>query len=223
MQALVLWGARQTLVMAIFGMLARVFLGTVLGMIAGWWQNSWMDRTIQGLISVWAAFPVTLFAMILILGIGIQHGMGVFILTICLVGWGEIAQTVRAEVISQKFSQHIEAARALGAGSSTILFRHMLPHLWKSLLVSSMLEMAAVLMLPAELGYLNIFLGGGFKVEISAETYYAYWMCRSGVRCLPMFRGGGGPTPGWHGHRASFSLFPSWHSISWAKGCEDPG
>jgi len=174
MQALVLWGARQTLVMAIFGMLARVFLGTVLGMIAGWWQNSWMDRTIQGLISVWAAFPVTLFAMILILGIGIQHGMGVFILTICLVGWGEIAQTVRAEVISQKPSQHIEAARALGAGSSTILFRHMLPHLWKSLLVSSMLEMAAVLMLLAELGYLNIFLGGGFKVEISAETYYAY-------------------------------------------------
>jgi ABC-type dipeptide/oligopeptide/nickel transport system permease subunit len=209
--------------MAMFGMLARGFLGTVLGMIAGWWQNSWMDRTIQGLISVWAAFPVTLFAMILILGIGIQHGMGVFILTICLVGWGEIAQTVRAEVISQKPSQHIEAARALGAGSSTILFRHMLPHLWKSLLVSSMLEMAAVLMLLAELGYLNIFLGGGFKVEISAKLITLTRMCRSGVRCLPMFRGGGGPTPGWHGHGRLFLCFLSWHSISWARAAKIPG
>ena len=174
MQALVMWGARQTLVMAVFGMLARLVLGTILGMLAGWWQNSWIDRAVQAFISVWAAFPVTLFAMILILGIGIQYGMGVFIVTLCVVGWGEIAQTVRAEVISQKPSQHIEAARALGAGSGTILFRHILPHLWKGLLVSSALEMAAVLMLLAELGYLNIFLGGGFRVEISAETTYAY-------------------------------------------------
>jgi len=91
-QALVLSGARQTLTLALAGMLARVLLGTVVGMLAGWWRGGWLDRLISGLVAVWAAFPVTLFAMLLILALGIQQGKSVFIVALCVVGWGEIAQ-----------------------------------------------------------------------------------------------------------------------------------
>lgn len=163
-QALVLAGARQTLALALFAVIARMLLGTLLGMAAGWWQGSWIDRIVEGGISVWAAFPVTLFAMILIQGIGIQQGMQVFVVALCIVGWGEIAQFVRSKVIGIKPQLFIEAARSIGARSDQILSRHVFSNLLASLLVLAALEMGAVLMLLAELGFLNIFLGGGFKV-----------------------------------------------------------
>ncbi len=163
-QALVLAGARQTLILALFAVIARMLLGTLLGMAAGWWQGSWIDHTVEGGVSVWAAFPVTLFAMILIQGIGIQQGMRVFIVALCIVGWGEIAQFVRSKVISIKPQLFIEAARSIGARSYQILSRHVFSNLLTSLLVLAALEMGGVLMLLAELGFLNVFLGGGFKV-----------------------------------------------------------
>src|SRR5690606_35277720 len=112
-QALVLYGARTTLMLAFWGMLARLGLGTGLGLLAGWWQNSWLDRLVRRAVGVWAAFPLTLFAMIIIQALGIQQGTWVFIAAICLVGWGEIAQAVRSQVLSLKPRPFIEAARVL--------------------------------------------------------------------------------------------------------------
>ncbi|MBN1888744.1 MAG: M28 family peptidase [Thermoflexales bacterium] len=169
-QALVLAGARQTLTMALLGMMARMLLGTGLGMLAGWWQDSWLDRLISSVVAVWAAFPVTLFAMILILALGIQEGMSVFVITLCVVGWGEIAQFVRGQVMGLKPQLYIEAARAVGAHTGRILSRHILPHLWAPLLVLATLEMGSILLLLAELGFLNIFLGGGFRAEIGTTS-----------------------------------------------------
>ncbi len=155
MQALVLAGARQTLTLAFVATIARLLLGTVLGIIAGWWQESWIDRLINALISVWAAFPETIFAMLLILALGIQKGRSVFIITLCVVGWGQIAQYVRSQVISQKPELYIEAARSVGARVLQILTRHTLPYLMPSLLVTFALEMGGVLMLLSELGFLE--------------------------------------------------------------------
>ncbi len=165
-QALVLAGAKNTLSLAFFGMLARVLLGTLLGLLAGWWRNSWFDRLVTGAVGVWAAFPLTLFAMLVIQALGIQQGTWVFVVAICVVGWGEVAQVVRGQVISLRPQLYIEAAHVVGAGTERILFRHILPQLLSPLLVISVLEMGGVLMLLAELGFLNIFLGGGFRAVI---------------------------------------------------------
>ena len=165
-QSLVLNGARQTLSLALFGMLARVILGVLLGIVAGWKRGSQLDRLINGAIGVWAAFPVTLFAMLLIQSLGIQQGMRVFIITISVVGWGEVAQIVRSQVISIKLQPYIESARSVGARSIQILIRHVLPNLINSLIVMAALEMGGIMMLLAELGFLNIFMGGGFRAMI---------------------------------------------------------
>jgi peptide/nickel transport system permease protein len=166
-QSLVLYGARQTITLAFFGMLARILIGTILGALAGWRQDGWTDRLVVGAVGVWAAFPITLFAMILIQALGIQQGFGVFVIGISVVGWGEAAQFVRAQVISLKPQLFIEAARSEGARPEQILIRHVLPNLVAPLLVLAVMEMGGVLMLLAELGFLNIFLGGGFRVQIA--------------------------------------------------------
>jgi len=165
-QALVLYGARQTLTLAFFGMLARLVLGVFLGALAGWSQRGWLDRLVTGAVGVWAAFPVTLFAMILIQALGIQQGMWVFVFAVCIVGWGEIAQFVRSQVIAIKPQLYIESARSAGLRSDQIMVRHVFPNLMNGLIMLAALEMGGVLMLLAELGYLNIFLGGGFQAMI---------------------------------------------------------
>lgn len=165
-QSLVLNGARQTLSLAFFGMLARLLIGVTLGALAGWQRGGWLDRWMMGAVGVWAAFPITLFAMILIQGLGIQHGMWVFIVAISVVGWGEVAQFVRGQVTAIKPLSYIESARSIGARSDQIMIRHVIPNLINTLVVLAVLEMGGILMLLAELGYLNIFMGGGFRAAI---------------------------------------------------------
>lgn len=168
-RALVLSGASQTISLALIATIARIIFGTLLGLISGWWSRSWIDRFIQGISSVWAAFPETIFALLIILALGIQKGRSVFIIALCLVGWSEITQLIRSQVISQKPDLYIEAASSIGSRARQILSRHVFPQLIPSILVLSVLQMGGILMLLAELGFLNIFLGGGFKAMI-AET-----------------------------------------------------
>lgn len=166
MRALVLYGARQTLSLALLVVAARLAVGVVGGMVSGWWQGGMFDRSVLGVLSVWAAFPITLFAMILILAVGIERGMPTFVLALCFVGWGEIAQYVRSEVIGLRGRPFLEGARAVGVPPEAVLLRHILPNLAPSILVLAALEMGAVLLLLAELGFLGIFLGGGYRVMI---------------------------------------------------------
>ena len=166
MQALILHGVRQTLTLALLVVGARLALGVVAGMVAGWWKGGLFDQFVTGVLSVWAAFPITLFAMILILAIGIERGMPTFVLALCFVGWGEIAQYVRSEVIALRGMPFLEGARAVGVPPEDILRRHVLPNLAPSILVLTSLEMGAVLLILAELGFLGIFLGGGYRVML---------------------------------------------------------
>ena len=166
MQALVLYGARQTLMLALLVVGARLAVGVLAGMVAGWWKDGLFDRFVNGVLSVWAAFPITLFAMILILAIGVEAGMSTFVLALCFVGCGEIAQYVRSEVIALRTRPFLEGARAVGVPPEDVLRRHILPNLAPSILVLASLEMAAVLLILAELGFLGIFLGGGYRVMI---------------------------------------------------------
>lgn len=165
-QALVLSGGKRTLSLAFFGMLARLALGATLGVLAGWGRNGWLDRLVTNAVGVWAAFPVTLFAMLVIQALGIQQGMWVFVVAISVVGWGEVAQFVRGQVIALRPQLFIESARSVGSRPDQILSRHVIPNLINSLIVLAALEMGGILMLLAELGYLNVFMGGGFRVML---------------------------------------------------------
>jgi ABC-type dipeptide/oligopeptide/nickel transport system permease component len=178
-QALVLEGARRTLSLAIIATLARLLLGTTMGVIAGWWQRSWMDRLLSAGVAIWAAFPVTLFAMLLIYGMGIQQGFWIFVIALCLVGWGEIAQFARGLVIRLKAQPFVEGARSVGARDDQILLTQILPNMTGPLLVAASLEVAGVLMLLAELGFLDVFMGGGFRALIAEGAgmrpiYYSF-------------------------------------------------
>lgn len=159
--SLILMGARNTLVLATFVAMARLTVGLLLGSLAGWHQGSLFDRAVMGLIEANASLPALLSGMILIFALGIRRGMIVFIAALCLVGWGEVAQQVRGQFAVIRRKPFIEGARAIGLSDLEIVVRHIWPNILPSLIAITPLEMGAVLMLIGELGFLEIYIGGG--------------------------------------------------------------
>jgi peptide/nickel transport system permease protein len=164
--SLVLAGAQQTLLLAALVVGARLVVGVVLGAVAGWWSGSWVDRFLMGLSETLAAFPTLLLAMTFILALGIREGFRPFVIALCLVGWGEVMQFVRGEVMSIRPRLYIEGAVAVGLTTPRIIVSHVLPNLLSPLISITSLEMGAVLMLLGELGFVGIFIGGGAFAEL---------------------------------------------------------
>ena len=165
-KSLVLSGAQQTLTLVGLVMLARLAVGFVLGALAGWLQDTWLDRLILSTAEVFAALPTLIFAMLLILALGIRRGIWVFVVSLCFVGWGEMMQFIRSEVIVLRNKLYVESALSVGARLSGIIVRHMLPNLLPALIALAALEMGAVAMLLGELGFIGIFIGGGTFSEV---------------------------------------------------------
>jgi peptide/nickel transport system permease protein len=172
--SLLLAGAQQTLVLASLVVLARMAIGFILGAVAGWYSGGWLDRLIMSVVEIIASFPTLLLAMIFIFALGIRDGMSTFIIALCFVGWGEVMQSVRAEVMNIRPKGFIESARAVGLSASQIIRRHVVPNLAPWLASIAALEMGAVLMLLAELGFLGIFIGGGRFAEIVIDNPFLY-------------------------------------------------
>ena len=164
--SLILAGAQQTLLLAAAVVVVRLVIGFVLGAAAGWLNGSWLDKAILSLAELLAAFPTLLFAMILILALGIRGGLRPFLIALSVVGWGEIMQFVRSQVIAIRPKPFIESAVAVGSTTTRIIMHHILPNLLSALISLAALEMGAVLMLLGELGFLSIFIGGGAFAEL---------------------------------------------------------
>ncbi len=155
-----LWGARLTLTIAVVVLTARALLAIALGSIAGWRRGTWVDHLIGYVLQAIGGLPQLMLALLLVILLGGQ-GVGGFVLALSLVGWPELARFVRAEVVRAATTEHVVAARAIGASARDLLRRHIFRDLAPQLLGLLALEAGAVLLLLAELGFLGFFLEGG--------------------------------------------------------------
>jgi peptide/nickel transport system permease protein len=160
----VLYGARVSLEVAIVATAISVFIGTVLGMFAGFYRGA-VDTVISRAIDVLLAFPILLLALGLAaacsLGHGCLHGiikpgLGVVIFVIAFVNWTYIARIIRGQVLSLREKEFIEAARSLGASNSRIIFREILPNLVAPIIVYSTLIIPQNILFEAALSYLGV-------------------------------------------------------------------
>jgi len=166
MLSLLLHGARNTLVACAFITMVRLILGLILGAISGWNEGKGIDRLVMGTVGVISSVPMLISSMILIYALDIRQGLVVFIVAMSLIGWTEIAQYTRSEFMLLRKSPYLEGARSLGATPFSIVVRHVLPNVLPQLLIIACLEMAAVMMLLGELGFVGVFIGGGSRISV---------------------------------------------------------
>lgn len=164
--SMLLYGTRNTLVAAAFITMARLGLGLLLGGVAGWSEGRLVDQIVTGTVQVLASLPMLLVAVILIFALDIRRGLPVFIIALCAIGWGEIAQYVRAEFIRIKKEPFLDSGRAIGLTGPELAIRHILPNVLPALIVITLLEMGAVLMILGELGFVGVYIGGGISIQV---------------------------------------------------------
>jgi len=160
-----LYGAQASLEVAIGATLLSMFIGVAMGSIAGY-HGGWIDTIVSRITEVVMAFPLLLFIIALASTVGdrlnnITLGfLGKGVLTLVLVlgffGWFYPARIVRAQVLSLREKEFIEAARMVGAGDLRIVRSHLLPHLVAPIIVLSSITVAQFILLEAGLSFLGI-------------------------------------------------------------------
>jgi peptide/nickel transport system permease protein len=160
----VIHGAQVSLKVAFIGTGLSVIIGTVLGLIAGYFRG-WMDTAISRSLDVMLAFPV------LLLGLGlatacsgqngcagglIQPGLSVVIFIIVVANSPYVARIIRGQVLSLREKEFVEASRSLGASNWRIMFREILPNLVAPIIVYASLFIPANILLEAALSFLGV-------------------------------------------------------------------
>jgi peptide/nickel transport system permease protein len=161
----ILYGAQVSLEVGVFATLGSVFIGVVMGLIAGYFRG-WIDTVISQLINVVMVFPYLLFIIALQIVAGdklnsITLGFlpnGVFELSLILTafGWFYPARIMRGVTFSLREKEFIEAARMTGASDWRIMRSHLLPHLVAPIIVYSTILVATNILAEAGLSFLGL-------------------------------------------------------------------
>jgi peptide/nickel transport system permease protein len=148
-----LYGARVSLIVAFAATGVALLIGVPLGLIAGYYRGP-IDAIISRSIDTALAFPSLLFAI----GLAAVIGPGLFnvIIVIALFSWYYPARIVRANVLSLRSSQFVEAAISIGAGDLQIIFGHLLPQLTAPIIVYATGIIASNILFEAGLSYLGL-------------------------------------------------------------------
>jgi peptide/nickel transport system permease protein len=152
--ARVIYGSRVSLLVATLGTVLALVLGLAAGLLAGLYRGI-ADTLISRFVDAMMSIPVLLLAIAL--GSVMRGGnLGVVVLILGLVNWTYLARIVRAEVLSLRERDFVEAARALGASDRSLLVRHLLPNLMGPVLVFATLSMAGNILLESALSFLGV-------------------------------------------------------------------
>jgi len=160
-----LWGVRPTMIMVVSVALARLLLGTLVGLLVGWWRN-WFGRMLDAIITGALAVPILIVALGAITAVGIERGLVAFIFGLALTGWAETGRIIGAQVRSIKRQPFIESARALGASTPHVLIRHVLRHVTPMLGMLLAFEISSTLLVAGALGFLGYYIGGGVAIQV---------------------------------------------------------
>lgn len=150
--ARIIYGARYSLMIGFFTALGAVVLGTLLGMLAGYFRR--LDAPLMRLVDAMMAFPDILLgiALVSILGASLWN----VILALTIVYTPRVARVVRASTLVLRELLFVDAAKALGVRTPLILWRHILPNLLSPVLVQVTFIFAYAILAEAGLSFLGV-------------------------------------------------------------------
>ena len=146
-------GAQTSFLVAVLVVLISTIVGTAIGSISAY-LGGWWDHVIVRIIDIFLAFPGILLAIALagLLGPGINN----VIIALGVVGWVGFARLARAQVLTIKHREHVQAAQALGTRPLMIIWRHIIPLIMAPLIVEATFAVAGAVISEAGLSFLGL-------------------------------------------------------------------
>jgi peptide/nickel transport system permease protein len=149
----VLFGARLSIRVAVLSVAIATIVGAALGLVSGY-LGGWADLVIGRVLDVFFAFPAILLALGIVAALGPDPSN--VIIAIAVVYTPIFARVVRGPVLALKARDFVEAARAVGATSSRIIVRHILPNLMSTLVVQISLALSWAVLTEGALSFLGL-------------------------------------------------------------------
>ena len=159
----ILYGARISLAVGIASVLFSMALGVGLGLIAGY-VGGRVDAFIMRVADIQLSFPAILIALLIdgVARVALpreahdQIAIYVLILAIGVSGWVQYARTVRGSTLVERNKEYVQAARVIGRGQTSIMFRHVLPNVMGPVLVIATIHIATAIITEATLSFLGV-------------------------------------------------------------------
>lgn len=152
--AMVMRGIQNSVIVMFVIGIGGTVIGTVIGAIAGYYRGR-VDTILMRITDVFIVIPILVIGAVVGRATG---GLGVWLLAVflALVSWTTIARLVRAEFLSLREREFVEAARVAGASDARIIFKHILPNAIGVVIVAATLLAAAAILLETALSYLQL-------------------------------------------------------------------
>ncbi len=147
-----IYGARTAALVSLAALAVGGTVGTLLGLLAGYF-GSWWDHVIMRLVDINLSMPLILLALVLV--VLFEPGTTTTIAVVALLLWSRYARQVRAEVLTLKAMDFVARARVAGASDLRIIFRHILPNVFNTVIVLATLQVGNVILLEASLSFLG--------------------------------------------------------------------
>lgn len=148
----VVWGTRISIAMGLGVTAAGVAIGLLVGLVAGWY-GGWFDDLIMRITDVFLSLPLLVLAIAVVVAFG--RGLENIALALIIVWWPPYTRLVRAQVLTLRESQFVEAARASGLPDWYIMGRHVLPNAVNPIIVQSTLDIGSVVLVASALSFLG--------------------------------------------------------------------
>lgn len=145
-------GARISLRLGVFVVLLSLALGILVGLTAGLAGGFW-DEALMRVTDIFLAFPSLILAMAISAALG--PSLTNVMIAVAVVSWPAYARLLRAQVLALREREFVEAARAVGAGTARIAWRHVLPNTLAPLLVQASFDVGGAILTAAGLGFIG--------------------------------------------------------------------
>jgi peptide/nickel transport system permease protein len=149
----IIYGARQDLAMAFFGVVGPIILGTLIGLISGYFGGR-LDAVLMRILEVTISFPyfVLVIAIVAVLGPGLRS----YFISLTLVNWVSYTRLVRSQALVLRGADFVLAARTMGLRHSRIMLFHILPNAIVPSVVFVMTDAVLTIVLGSSLGFLGL-------------------------------------------------------------------
>lgn len=149
----VIHGSRITLTIVLLVAVIAAPVGLLIGAIAGYF-GGWIDRVMMGVTDVFLSLPKLILALAFVAALG--PGINNAIIAIAITAWPSYARIARAETLTFRNSEFIEAVRLQGGSNPRIIIRHVLPLCTSSMIIRVTLDMAGIILTAAGLGFIGL-------------------------------------------------------------------
>lgn len=175
----VIFGARVSLLVGTVTVLVAGVIGCSLGLLSGY-LGGWLDVAAMRLADVQLSFPFILLALTInaVIGSGLRN----IILSLVVAGWPLYVRVVRGEILALRHREYVQAAVAVGARSSRVIWRHVLPNVITPIIVISTLQVSQFIIAEATISFLGFGIQpptpawGAMVSDGRNYIFFAWWL-----------------------------------------------